>query len=286
MAIEAHIKKLDKSFSKEKALSYSIYSELSLHQYTLCVYDHNHNTFIGIEQYQFKELTTSTSFKEQLQTVLAESELLSLNVKQITVCYSNSKNTLVPNVLFNEKELKNYFNFNYASNNEDQLIYDRLINVDTYNVYTIPNFIVNCFDRLKNVRFKHIASMLIESNLITNKTNKEELSIHLNVLTDNFHLTVLKANQLQFHNAFEYQTSEDFIYYLLFALNQLEIDPSEIEITVSGNIEKSSALYEILFRYIKDVQFVEQLSSLKTSYAFDDILKHKYYSIFNQYLCE
>ena len=47
-----------------------------------------------------------------------------------------------------------------------------------------------------------------------------------------------------------------FIYYILFTYEQLELDPNEVALNLTGNIEEDSELYKIAYTYIKDISFV------------------------------
>ena len=58
-----------------------------------------------------------------------------------------------------------------------------------------------------------------------------------------------------FYNIFEYETKEDFIYYILFTLEQLELSPEETNISIMGAINEQSELYEILYTYIRNISF-------------------------------
>ena len=59
-----------------------------------------------------------------------------------------------------------------------------------------------------------------------------------------------KGSKLQFYNLFSYKTGEDFIYFLLAALEQLKLNPERAEVVLMGAIEKNFQLYDLVFRYI------------------------------------
>ena len=64
-----------------------------------------------------------------------------------------------------------------------------------------------------------------------------------------------------FYNIFEYQTKEDFIYYILFTLEQLDLSTETTNISIIGAINEQSELYKILYTYIRNISF---LNSKKT----------------------
>ena len=58
-----------------------------------------------------------------------------------------------------------------------------------------------------------------------------------------------------FYNIFEYQTKEDFIYYILFTLEQLELSTDKTNVSLLGDINKQSELYKILYTYVRNIVF-------------------------------
>ncbi len=56
-------------------------------------------------------------------------------------------------------------------------------------------------------------------------------------------------------NSFEFNSPEDFVYYILFCLEQLKMNPETIDLFVSGTIEKEDPNYSILFKYVRNVSF-------------------------------
>ncbi|MBT8289287.1 MAG: DUF3822 family protein, partial [Muriicola sp.] len=53
-------------------------------------------------------------------------------------------------------------------------------------------------------------------------------------------------------NNFTYKTPEDFLYYLMFSLEQLEFDTNEIKLRLFGAIEEGDAVFELCQEYIQN----------------------------------
>jgi len=68
-----------------------------------------------------------------------------------------------------------------------------------------------------------------------------------------FEIIVINSGQLLFYNTFEYTTKEDFIYYLLFTAEQLQLNPEEFKLTLIGNLTANSELYKIAYTYVRNV---------------------------------
>ena len=89
-----------------------------------------------------------------------------------------------------------------------------------------------------------------------------------------------------YYNAFKYKTKEDFIYYLIFVLDQLKLNPEEIELVLSGLIDKNSKLFEMVYKYVRNITFPPLDASYNYSYIFNDIPSHQYSNLLNLFLCE
>ena len=77
----------------------------------------------------------------------------------------------------------------------------------------------------------------------------------MNISQSLFDIVVLKDSKILFYNNFEYQTKEDFIYYILFTLEQLELSTDKTKVSLLGDINKQSELYKILYTYVRNISF-------------------------------
>ncbi|MDT0295162.1 DUF3822 family protein [Mesonia ostreae] len=169
-------------------------------------------------------------------------------VDELEVIYSNTLNTLVPDAFFTEENLTDYLKFNIKILATDYVTFDDVEAIKAKNVY-IPYTNINnyLFEKFGEFSFKHITSSLIE--FVKKRDLKTRVLLHVH--PTHFHMIFFKEGELQLANSFNYQTKEDFIYYVLFVLEQLELDPLEIPILVFGHIEKEDSNYHMLSTYIK-----------------------------------
>jgi hypothetical protein len=63
-------------------------------------------------------------------------------------------------------------------------------------------------------------------------------------------VVVLSHRQLLFYNTFPYTTKEDFLYYLLFTLEQLKLDTTTIKTRLFGAVSEADEIYNICYEYI------------------------------------
>ena len=95
---------------------------------------------------------------------------------------------------------------------------------------------------------------------MTLEKNSKSAKIYANIESSHFEIIYVVNNHLKFYNRFDYQTKEDFIYYLLFTVEQLQLNPEEILVLLMGSVNKSNELYQIAYKYIRHVSLLPKES--------------------------
>jgi hypothetical protein len=91
---------------------------------------------------------------------------------------------------------------------------------------------------------------------------------------DNFQLIAVKNQKLLLFNSFEFKTKEDFIYYLLFTAEQLQLNPESFQLKLFGNITKESEIYQIAYKYVRNVSLFIENINLEAAISQEDYLKN------------
>ncbi len=193
-------------------------------------------------------INLTSSFSDQLE--------LKENFSDVTIIYATTLYALVPTPLFDEKMASEYLKLNSKILANDFIAYDTLENNDITIVY-IPYININnfLFERFGNFKYYHSTTLLLKYILNIEKHTTES-KIYINVEKDNFDIIIVKDGELLLCNTYEYKTPEDFIYYILFCLEQLKLNPDNIKCVLSGVIEESDAYHSILFTYIRHISFI------------------------------
>jgi hypothetical protein len=258
--------------------------QFSLDGFSFCILNKDNKTFKVLYDYTFQEINASPkNLFDNVTAIFNSEELLQKAYHSVNVSHINDLSTLVPKPLFDEKKLKEYVSFNNKVFDHDYLVYDEIKNHDIVNVY-IPFVNVNNFliDQFGGFEFKHFSNILIENLLNIYKYSLiPRMFVH--VYHDHFEIIVIADKQLQLYNTFSFATKEDFIYYILFSAEQLKLNPEKFELGLLGKIDKDDELYTIAYKYIRNVNLLEN----RSKYAFDDIFtesdKRTYFTLLNQY---
>ncbi len=209
--------------------------------------------------YFLEEKYESSATPEELLTTIESTinsnEALQHSFNQVTLLYATNLYALVPYPLFDEAKASEYLKFNSKILANDFISHDTLKNQDIVIVY-VPYININnyFFEKYGSFQYFHATSILIPTILKAEKFLKEP-KVYINIQSESFDCIVVKEGNLKLCNTFSYRTPEDFIYYLLFCMEQLKLNPERTEVVLMGAIEKESDIFEILYTYVRNVSF-------------------------------
>ena len=237
--------------------------QISLSGLSFCIIDRSNNTITALKEIDFEKRLTPIAILDRLKHAFNTEDVLQGAFDTVCVIHENELSTLVPKPLFNEECLADYLKFNTKILKSDFITFDTININDSVNVYVpyvnINNFI---YDKFGAFTFKHVSTILIEQVLQIEKNNDDQ-KIYLNISSSHFEMVIVNKAKLQLYNTFEYATKEDFIYYILFASEQLGLNPETLQLVLLGNIVKGDPLYQIAYKYVRHVSFGNRLDNYK-----------------------
>jgi hypothetical protein len=236
--------------------------QVSLNGLSFCILDTISNTIISSDRLLFDKIQTPLELQGYLKTLLEKHQLINAPFAEVVVVHSNGLFSFVPESLFDEKEMANYLKLNAKILANDHIAYDTLDNHDIINVYVpfvnINNYIFGLFGEFE---YKHNTTVLVEALLNTSRAQKVPVC-YVHVGGKQMDITVISQKKLLLHNSFTYTTKEDFMYYLLFTMEQLNLDTESTKLKLFGNIEEDDNVYKLCYSYVKDISiFVPPITS-------------------------
>jgi hypothetical protein len=227
--------------------------QISLNGLSFCVLDSISNTIIKQESTTFSEELIPFQVLKKLKEVLENNEIDKMSFSNVTIIHRNTFFSLIPKALFDEKEVANYLKFNTKILANDLIAWDEILNFDIINVYVpfvnINNYIYGLYGEFV---FQHNGTVLIQS-LLNNFDGGKEPVCYVHVLEQQLDIIVIANKKLLFYNSFNFNTKEDFIYYVLFVIEQLKLDVETIKLKLFGNIEEDDQLFNVCFKYVRNV---------------------------------
>ncbi len=259
--------------------------QFSLGGFSFCVLNKDDKKFTALYNYRFKESTyTPQNLLQNINQIFETNELLKdKKYHSVSISHTNNLSSLVPKPLFKEERISDYLSYNNKTLRHDFFAYDDLKNHEMVNVY-VPFVNANNFfiDQFGGFEYKHFSTVLIE-NLVDIYKFSLVPHMFINIGKKHFEIVVIADKKLQLYNTFEYNTKEDFIYYILFVVEQLHLNPEEIELQLMGNVKKNDTLYKIAFKYIRNVGLIENRSKYTFDAAFTEDIKRQFFTLLHQF---
>jgi hypothetical protein len=227
--------------------------QVSLNGLSFCALDTIGKKIICADRLIFEKSLAPNELQENLKSILENHGLTTKDFSEVVVVHNNGLFSFVPKSLFNIDELANYLKFNTKILANDHIAYDTLESYDLVNVYVpfvnINNYI---FDLYGEFEYKHIGTVLVQALLNAPSTTKEPIC-YVHVGENQMEITVISQKKLLLYNSFIFHSKEDFIYYLLFTMEQLQLDTETIKLKLFGSVEEGGAIYNFCYQYVKDV---------------------------------
>ncbi|MEJ6791592.1 MAG: DUF3822 family protein [Lacinutrix sp.] len=242
--------------TNNKHITHKVLSiQISLNGLSFCILNALEHSVVKIEHLIFDKKATPYELLDAIKDAFNTKEWLDDGFDTIQVIHVNDLATLVPKPLFNEEAIADYLKLNSKILKTDFITFDTITINDTINVY-VPYVNVNnyIYDRFGNFTYKHYSTILIEE-ILSQEKNAKDNKLYIHVNATHFEIIATKAGSLTLYNAFEYHTAEDFIYYVLFTIEQLQFNPEVIKTVLLGNITLNNELYNILYKYVRHISF-------------------------------
>ncbi len=236
--------------------------QVSLNGLSFCTVDTIANAVLSTESINFENERTPYGLQKALVSLFSKHNITQQQFSEIIVVHRNKLFSLVPKSLFDVNEMANYLKFNTKILANDHIAYDEVENHDMITVYVpfanVNNYIYELFGEFT---YKHSSTVMVES-LLTGQSIPKEPTCYVHITDRQMEITVISKRKLLLYNSFNFVSKEDFIYYLLFTLEQLKLDTETTKLKLFGNIKEGDYIYDICFEYVKNISiFVPLVSS-------------------------
>ncbi|MCB0465493.1 MAG: DUF3822 family protein [Aequorivita sp.] len=217
--------------------------------------------------------TTPEELLMDIETIMFKHDILNEAFSEVSIIYSTPIYSLVPNSLFDETKASEYLKFNSKILANDYMAHDVIEDQDIVVVY-VPFMNINNFFFEKYGSFSYYHAITVMLKVILEKENHSLPKMYLHFHKNSFDCIVLKNGELQLCNSYKYKTPEDFIYYTLFCMEQLNLNPENLSVILFGEIEKEDDNFKIAYTYIRNLEFLDSNFSYKKTLDNDQPHNH------------
>lgn len=254
--------------------------QVSLTGLSFCCFDTLNDTIISFDEVRFDTIDKGIKIEELFSDAFEKHSELSESYDDVMIIHNNNLSTLVPTALFDENFLGSYLQYNTKVFETDFFAFDEISNYQINSVY-IPYVNMNNYfiDKFGSFDYKHANSVLV-SKLMDESKNNDVKTMWLHFAQGHFEIIVIQNQKLLLFNSFEYQSPEDFLYYLLFTAEQLQMNPENFPLELIGDITPDSPFYKIAYKYIRNIN-LKDVEDLRWNNYFSEVENRKHFILFN-----
>ncbi len=192
----------------------------------------------------------------------------------LVVVHQGADAVIVPAPLFTEDTARELLELQYGDLFRGTTLTDTVPGRQDYISYRVPTgWFQALSDSNPQVRHRHFFSLWL-AWLDKKPSDSENGQAFLLFETSRVAMAIRKQDWLLVQQ-YEFQVPEDISYFLLSALQQYQLSPETVQLVLDGWIDKDSALYLELYKYIRNISLVELPPSLKLDKALlQDLPEH------------
>ncbi|MEN8224871.1 MAG: DUF3822 family protein [Bacteroidota bacterium] len=288
----------DPGLDKQKTFDYELSIRLSADAFVYCIFDSNTGKFLHIEAFDLSEPGKKifmpgdrevSDTSKLVQLLEGELQWLPGNFSRIRLILDQGKSTLVPEALFSESEKARIFDFNVAGGPHEaaELMHDHIKSLHAYAIYHIPASITDLIHKFfPDALIFHHSTALIQSLFIKTMNLENDKMLFVNTGKSGVDILRINAKKLEYFNSFQYNTADDYMYYLIFVVEQLGLNPESVEVMMMGEVDRHSSLSDLVRKYVRNVDFMKRNDDYRYSFVFDQLPGQYYYNLLNASLCE
>ena len=288
----------DPGLEKQRSYDYELSIRLSAEAISYCLSDSNTAKFLHLESFDLaepgmrpyipgdRELNDTTKLNALLDGDL---HWLTNKFSKTRVLIDQGNSSLMPEALYSEEDKGNIFEFNIAGGpyKESELHHDHLHSLNAYSIYHVPASLDSLINKFfPEAAVFHHSSAIIQSLYLKYMNQESDKHVFVNTGKSRVDILRLQGKKLEYFNSFRYNTAEDFMYYLIFVVEQLGLNPESVEMMMMGEVDKHSSLSDLVHKYIRNVHFIKRNEDFRYSFVFDQVPGHYYYNLLNASLCE
>lgn len=283
---ESHIASADPSLNDIPYHSCALLLLLAQKRFGYAVIEKQNNQLIVLKTFQIRSKQSDELPYEEYSRLIHQESALQQPYANVKVAVHNRWMTLIPADYFKTDKISSYLSFNLS---EDQSAirgaYDQLDPLVIYNVYGIPEAVASTVDEyFGKPEYMHSSSCFLNRIMQEKKAKKGE-QVFANIESRHLELVILVDGQFRFFNQFHFRTTKDFIYYLLLAFDEHELDRDQLQLTFSGDVEADSAIYQIAYKYIRHIDLADRPHQLTYPKEIDQLPSHYHQNLLSLALC-
>jgi Protein of unknown function (DUF3822) len=275
---EVQIEKICKEYSlKECGISINCLID----GYSIALYEEKNKEFFFADS----KSVPVKDFKNPIhhwKKYLDANPVLKATFTSVKIIFDTAYFSLIPSELYEEENKKELLSFLVDIPNNYTLITEKVESINAVAIFAVPQITYDEFKKqYPQATFSHsIISFLKATKTLYKKILKGK-TLFIDVNTECFNVLCYNDEKLQLANAYSFENENDITYQLVNMMKQFDMDTMRDQVFISGGIEKQSAVYQKLAKYIKNISLVNRPDMFKYSSFFNEMPQQQHFVLFS-----
>jgi uncharacterized protein YkvS len=259
---------IDPSFDPANALSCNLLIKVGLDSFSYAIIDHGNKKVKAV----FDEQECENGAKK-LEERLKFDPYLKLTYREVKIAINTVNTIAIPNDFYDVNDLS--VHAQYFNDLENATVYAHVQDHFGFTtVFSLPKLTKELLENhlQQGKKYQEFAGLL---SLVE---NIKENTLILDVTVNSLNMLYLDNNRVEFQQCYEIADSEEFNYYILLIINQLNINTKETTVLLSGIIHEGDEKYQCLSKYFNEIRFTVIGEKLDQE-VLDDMPAHYYSSL-------
>ena len=226
-------------------------AEAGKEEISFLIFSRNPLVIHGFYAFSFVRNIMPGEYAENIRHIIHKEQVLVQQFSSCQIFYNGDESVLIPETYFSESNKEKIAALMFGENNATLCFHEKVNENAIHNVYRVPKTIYEVMNTsIAKNHFSHSSTSQVNNN----GTGDEARCI---VYHNNIKIILFKAGHLQIVRYAEYISPADVCYHLLNACQQFDVKPAEVRLVLSGMVDENSNLYNELYRYFLDINFLK-----------------------------
>jgi hypothetical protein len=169
-----------------------------------------------------------------------------INHNHIKIIIESNQYVLIPTDFFKLEDVADLLFLEHKISKSDSILFNKIPEFGIVNVFAMPGIILEALTQLfPETEIDHHISELLTDNVKLSTENCAYCRARNKMLD----IVAVKNSRINLINSFDYETNEDFLYFVLNVYEKLNLEASKTPLFVY-NIEQKTDLKSLLEKYI------------------------------------
>lgn len=249
------------------------------------ILDIEEKKYLGLKHFNLNS-NTEAEVKESILKIVNEEPLFLYNFNEVIFQYQSFRGMLVPETLFDSKNLRVFLQFHHDIDDKDYVQFQEIKPAEAFVIFTVPVYLEEFLEtKYPQIKYSHHSVPFIYNAI--GKMDKEDTTpgMHIYFADDFFDVLIIRNNKIQLFNSFFYKKYTDVIFFVANILNLFSIKPDTSKIFISGQIDENSDLQKELEKMFKLIVFEKFNNDISYSENLSSLTQQRYVNLLNIYNC-